>query len=161
MAQAFDDLYGISDMDDRELQELVVQELEEVPELDLDLIDVEVQRGFVRLSGRVGSEQEIDQVEAVVADVLGLTDYSNDLVIDELVRGERSEAADEEVMEVLEAADLGSLPDRTSSEADHLIADPRGDAFGSTDVQRALQRGQTYEPPTRPIQEGIRSREQH
>jgi hypothetical protein len=162
MARGFDDIHGFTDMDDDELVELIYQELDDQPEIDPDLIDVVVEDGLVRLMGRVGTEQEHQQVEAVVADVIGVPYYSNELVIDEIVRGERSEAADEEVTAVSEAATqmLGS-PDRTSSEAEHLMEDLPGDLYGTQDMQRAISRGQTYEPPTRPIQEGSRSAEDH
>lgn len=162
MARGYDDIDGIADMDDREIAELIAEEIETVPDLDAELIDVEVVNGFVRLSGRVGTEQELQQVESVVADVLGITNYSNELVVDELVRGLRSEAADLEATEAMEWVPQSEAPpERSSSEADHLVEDPAGDLFGSTDVQRAITRGQTYEPPTHPIQEGTRSRENH
>jgi hypothetical protein len=162
MARGYDDVHGIEHLDDDELAELILQELGEHGEIDPDLVDVEVEDGHVRLSGRVGTEQELQQVEATVADVLGVTDFSNELVVDELVRGERSEAADEEAAEVAEPSpQLAPSSEQSSPEADHLTDDVAGDLYGSQDPHRAITRGQTYEPPTRPIQEGNRSHETH
>jgi len=162
MAEGFDDVHRVEDMDDAELADLIAQEIEETPDLDPDLIDVEVRDGLVRLAGRVGSEHEIQVAEAILADLVGLTRYENDLVVDELVRGELSEAADVEVTEAAEADIRADSPaDLSSPEADHLMDDPKGDLYGASDTHRALSRGQTYEPPTGPIQEGTRSREDH
>ena len=162
MSKDFEDIHDIENLDDDSLRELVYQELTEYPEIDPDLVDVEVDNGRVRLSGRVGTEQELQQVEYVVSDVLGVQTVTNDLVIDELVRGERPEAADDAA-----AADraiepqLGRGEERTSDTASHLIEDSKAEMFGTQDVQEAVAGGLSYEPPDRPIQEGTRSRENH
>ncbi|HWV56120.1 MAG TPA: BON domain-containing protein [Longimicrobiales bacterium] len=162
MTEGFDDVFHVDDMDDEELAELIAQEFDESPDLDPDLIDIEVRNGRVRLMGRVGSEHELQVAESIVADVLGLTDFENDLVVDELVRGESNEAADIEVTDAAGAGIRADSPaDLSSPEADHLMDDPKGDLYGASDTHQALSRGQTYEPPTRPIQDGIESRENH
>lgn len=161
MARGYDDVHGIEYMDDDELAALVAQELEETPELDPELIEVEVRDGFVRLTGRVGSEHDAQVAEAILADLVGGGRYANDLVVDELVRAEYADAADVEAMEAAGEETRAATPERSSPEADHLVDDPEGDLYGTTDPHRAITRGQTYEPPTRPIQEGTGSREQH
>ena len=87
MASDYEDLYDIDNMSDGELRKLVLQELHEHPEIDVDRIEVSVQDGEVRIAGRVGTEQEVQQIEDVLADLLGASDIHNELVIDELVGG--------------------------------------------------------------------------
>ena len=82
-------------------------------------------------------------------------------VIDEVVRGQRSEAADEEWVE--ERAGNPQRAEgtmRTSDEAEHLMENIEADQFGTPDPQEATERGTAYEPPVRPVQEGS-TREQH
>src|SRR5437762_585270 len=95
MASDFEDLYDLENLNDDELKQLVLQELSEYPEIDVDLIEIRAQDGVVTVTGRVGTEQELQQVEQVLTDVIGVDSVRNELVIDELVRGERSEAADD------------------------------------------------------------------
>src|SRR5688500_394361 len=115
MASDYEDLYDIDNMSDADLKALVIQELHEHPDIDVDLIEVSVQDGEVRIAGRVGTEQEVQQVEHVLTDLLGASDIHNELVIDELLRGERSEAADDAAMEESEAdAQMGETARRTS-----------------------------------------------
>lgn len=162
MAQDFENLYGTDQMDDGDLRDLVCQELGEVPEIDPELIDVTVTGGHVKLVGRVGTEQEYQQIEAVVTDVLGLKDVTNELVIDQLVRGERLEAADNAVADDRELdPQMGRGAEHTSDTAEHLIPDVAADQFGTHDTQRAIAEGYAYEAPDHPIQEGTWSRENH
>jgi hypothetical protein len=161
MANDFDDLYDIENMSDEEIKDLVLQELSEYPEIDVDLIEVNVSGGAVRVSGRVGTEQEVQQVEHVLTDVLGVERVANDLVIDELTRGELSEAADEAWVEESSAnPQMAQGAARTSDEAEHLMDNVEADQFGTNDMQQASARGTVYEPPTTPQQEGT-SRESH
>ena len=162
MAEDFDDLYDIENMNDDELKDLVLQELHDYPEIDVDLIEVNVRNGHVQLTGRVGTEQEIQQVEHVITDVLGISNVSNELVLDELTRGELSEAADDAFAETLAASpERSSTAPRTSDTAEHLMDDIDAEQFGTDDVQEAIERGTSYEPPDRPPQEGSNSRENH
>jgi hypothetical protein len=161
MANDFEDLYDIENMNDYELKELVLQELHEYPEIDVDLIEVSARNGTVTVSGRVGTEQEAQQVEHVLTDVLGLSSVVNDLVIDEVVRGQRSEAADEEwVEESVGNPQRTQGTIRTSDEAEHLTENLEAEQYGTDDPQEATERGTAYEPPVRPVQEGS-TREQH
>lgn len=164
MAREYDDLYDLSNLDDNEIKDLVLQELHEYPDIDPDLVEVNVQGGVVRVSGRVGTEQEVQTVEQVITDVLGIQNVNNELVVDEIVRGERSEAADDAYIEDIEAdaqLGVGTASNTTSDTAQHLVEDLEADQFGTHNPQDATERGTAYEPPDRPVQQGSYSREDH
>lgn len=156
---------GINDIDnmgDDELQAFVLQELREYPDLDVELLQVDVRDGAVRVSGRVGTEQEVQQVQNILTDVLGVERMSNELVIDELTRGERSEAADDAWVEDNEAdSQMGEQRIRTSDTAAHLMEDLDAEHFGTHDMHDAIERGVPYEPPDHGTQEGIHGGEDH
>src|SRR5688572_20344281 len=158
----FEDVYDIENMGDDELKDLVLQELRDFPEIDVDLIEVQVRAGAIRLSGRVGTEQELQQVENFITDRLGVDDVANELVVDELVSGARSEGADDAWVEENEAdPQTGEQDLRTSDTAAHLMDDTQSEQFGTHNVQEAIERGISYEPPDRGIQEGHTGRENH
>lgn len=164
MAREYDDLYDLSNLDDNEIKDLVLQELHEYPDIDPDLVEVNVQGGVVRVSGRVGTEQEVQTVEQVITDVLGIQNVNNELVVDEIVRGERSEAADDAFIEDIEAdaqLGVGTASNTTSDTAQHLVEDLEAEQFGTHNPQEATERGTAYEPPDRPVQRGSYSREDH
>ena len=164
MAREFDDLYDLNNLDDNEIKELVLQELHEYPDIDPDLVEVDVQGGAVRVSGRVGTEQEVQTVEQVITDVLGIQNVTNELVVDEIVRGQRSDAADDAFIEELEAdpqLSVGAGSTTTSDTAQHLVEDLEAEQFGTHNPQEAVERGTAYEPPDRGIQQGTYSRENH
>jgi hypothetical protein len=162
MAADYEDLPDIDSLNDDELRALIEEQLQDYPELDTDLIELQVADGRVTLTGRVGTEGELQQFEAVLTDVIGIRDVANDLVIDELVRADYSEEAD--VANAQLASDKGSTgagADRTEDSAEHLMQDTAGEQYGTDDVSEAVERGYAYDPPDRPIQEGSRSRENH
>lgn len=164
MARDYDNLYDITNLDDGELKDLVLQQLREYPDIDVDLVEVNVDQGRVHLSGRVGTEQEVQTVESVVTDLLGVDRVRNELVIFDAVRGERSEAADDALIEELEADPQmasGAGTQNTSDTAQHLVEDLEAEHFGTHNVQEAVERGTTYEPPDRAIQQGTYSIEDH
>lgn len=159
----YEDLYDLDDLDDTELAELIEEELSEYPGMDADLVEIEVEDGFVRITGRVGTEQELQGIESVVSDVLGIQSYANELVIDDLVRAERSEAADEAVAEEREASEtiLREPSAQTDPQAQHLLEDTATELYGTQDMSRAIGDGAAYEAPDRPLQEGHWSEEDH
>ena len=164
MAREYDDLYDLSNLDDNEIKDLVLQELREYPDIDAELVEVSVDKGAVKLSGRVGTEQEVQTVEAVLADVIGIDRVTNELVVDALVRGERSEAADDAFVEDVEAdaqLGVGTGSTNTSDTAQHLVEDLEAEHFGTHNPQEATERGTSYEPPDRPVQRGSYSLEDH
>jgi len=156
--------FDFTEMTDDEIYDLVVQHLGEYPELDLGWIDVAVRNGHVTLSGRVASDAEVQIAEKAVLDVLGLEQdsFTNDLVVDELHRGEAAEAADDAVTEEMEADEqLGSVGSSQSDTAEHLVEDLDALTYGSRDAGTAIQEGASYEPPDRPVPGGYGSREAH
>ena len=157
------DLYDLSSMTDEEIRELVVQQLREYPNVDADWIEVLVSGGVVTLTGRVGTDQELQVAEAVLADVIGVANYSNELVVDELHRQESPEAIDDWLVEEDASDDqLGGSPESQQSDtADHLVEDLEAEAFGTHDMGEAIQDGIPYIPPDRPIGDGYTSRENH
>jgi hypothetical protein len=162
MAEDYERIFDIENMSDGELRDLVCQQLEEYPDLDPELVDVTVDEGAVRLSGRVGTEQELQTIEHIVTDLLGVTEVNNEIVVDELVRGERSMAADDSLAEQIEGdPQLGTGAERTEDSAKHLLGDIEAELYGTHDPQEAVQDGTSYEPPDRHIQEGTWSRENH
>ena len=164
MAREYDDLYDVANLDDGELKDLILQQLREYPDIDVDLVEVEVEQGQVRLAGRVGTEQEVQTAESVVTDLLGVNRVQNELVIFDAVRGERSEAADEALVEEMEAdpqLSVGTGTSNTSDTAQHLVEDLEAEQFGTHNPQEAVERGTAYEPPDRAIQRGSYSVEDH
>jgi hypothetical protein len=156
------DLYDFGHMSDDEIRELVVQQLREYPNIDADWMDVQVRDGFVTLGGRVGTDAEVQIAEAVIHDVLGIQDYSNELVVDELHRGEGPEAADEwAAMEEELDGQLGDPAPQQSDTAAHLVEDLDSETFGTHDMGEAIQDGTAYIPPDRPVGDGYGSRENH
>lgn len=156
--------FDFSIMTDDEIYDLVVQNLGEYPELDMGWIEVAVRNGHVTLSGRVSSDAEIQIAEKALVDVLGLdeTSLTNDLMVDELHRGENPEAADDAVTADLETDDqLGSTVSNQSDTAEHLVEDLEGMMYGTHDVGSAIEDGASYEPPDRPVADGYRNSENH
>ncbi|HEX8695171.1 MAG TPA: BON domain-containing protein [Longimicrobium sp.] len=156
--------FDFSTMTDDEIYDLVVQHLGEYPELDLGWIDVSVRDGRVTLSGRVSSDGEVQIAEKAVLDVLGVDQdhFTNDLVVDELHRGEMPEAADDAVTADLEVDDqLGETSFSQSDTAEHLVEDLEALSYGTHDVGTAIEEGASYEPPDRPVPDGYGNREAH
>ena len=162
MAGDYENLYDLDNLSDDELRDLVYQQFREIPEIDPDRVEVQVASGAVRLGGRVGTEQELQQIEHVLTDILGVSNVQNELIIDALTRGERSEAADDAYAEEQSNdPQAGTGARRTEDSASHLMGDTTAELYGTHDPQQAIQEGTAYEPPDRPVQEGTRSREDH
>src|SRR5690606_1949661 len=66
-------------MSDDEIRDVVLEHLRESPNVSADDVQVAVRDGHVTLSGRVGTDAEAQVAEAVLDDVLGLDEYTNDL----------------------------------------------------------------------------------
>jgi hypothetical protein len=162
MARDFGGVYKTEDMSDDELQELITQQLNEYPNLDAGWIEVRVRDGHVTLAGPVGTDGERRVAEKVVAEVLGVREYSNELVVSASHRQELPEATDEAIAAEEEADDhLGSDTRQQSDTAAHLVDDLEGETFGTRDMQQAIQEGATYIPPDRPLPDGYDSQEDH
>jgi hypothetical protein len=156
----YEDMSSIEDMDDDELKEFIIDRLSEHNGLDVDDIDVEVENGMVRLSGRVGTEAELRMAEHVLTDVVGVSEIDNELVVDALRRPSTPMDIDDHdnEQEDVEGLLLGDRPPQDSDEV-HLA---RGDEdlnerlYGTTDVQNAIAHGTAYIPPESPTPEGMR-----
>lgn len=156
------ELYDFDQMSDEEIRQVVVQHLREYPSIDADWVEVFVTNGFVTLNGQVGTDGEFQVAEEIIHDVLGIEDYSNELVVDEIHRGEAPAGADEAVVQDEEVDDqLGETDSQQSDTAEHITQHLDSDTFGTHDMGTAIRDGTSYVPPDRPIPEGYDSRENH
>jgi hypothetical protein len=162
MAGDFEDIYDLENMTDEEIAELVREGLGEYPDLDASGVDVAVKDGRVVLSGRVGTEAELQTIEQVVSDVIGLPAVENELVVDPLTRVQQPEAADE-ANAALYNSPRGQRggANRTEDTAAHLLDDTGAEQYGTSDMGEAIERGYSYNPPATPMQDGTRSAEEH
>ncbi|HSJ23298.1 MAG TPA: BON domain-containing protein [Longimicrobiales bacterium] len=162
MADDFENTWDVGNMTDEEVAQLVREQLDSYSDLDADGIDVQVQDGTVTLSGRVGTEAELQVMEQLLTDVLGLQDVANELVVDELTRQQQDDAADV-ANAALYAAPRGQRggANRTEDSAAHLLDDTGAEQYGTQDMGEAIERGYSYNPPSSPVQEGVRDSENH
>jgi hypothetical protein len=153
----YEDVRETDLLTDNELRALVRDELEMQLAFDPDDVDVSVSSGVVRLSGRVGTEEELRIVERVVTDVVGLKSLKNELVVDPIRRAESPEAIDEHLVdeELHEGLLLGDMPRPDDPEAEHLHENIRSELFGTTDVQEAIEGAIPWNPPEGPTPEGL------
>ncbi|MDQ6887598.1 MAG: BON domain-containing protein [Gemmatimonadota bacterium] len=155
MASGSGDLFDTEGMSDLELRDLVRDELSTYDTIDSDSIVVTVARGVVILAGRIGTEEERRIAEHVLTDVIGVTEYENDLVVDPIHRDAEPEAIDEQLVAGGGGGDLGRRPDQENDEAAHLDEDLDARLFGTSDVQAAIERGTPWVPPDSPTPEGV------
>ena len=157
MEKDYEDIREIDHLSDNELRALVRDALEVQLAFDPDDVDVSVSSGVVRLSGRVGTEEELRIVEHVVTDVVGIKNLKNELVVDPMRRAESPEAIDEHLVdeELHEGLLLGDIPRSEDPEAAHLHEDLRAELFGTTDVRLATEGGIPWNPPDSPTPEGV------
>ncbi len=157
MARDFENLHDSEELDDRELRDLVREQLAQHTALDVDDITVLAKDGCVSLTGRVGTDGERRVAEHVLTDVLGLTNYTNDLVVDSLRRAESPEAIDDHLADEAERSGtlLGDVPVPLSPEAEHLADEKEDDLAGTTDYTVVMESGRTWNPPDSPTPEGM------
>ena len=163
MASDYDgDVYDFDNMTDDEVRTIVLERLGDYPNLDVEDIDVAVRNGFVVISGRVGTDSEVQVATAVLDDVLGLDDFRNDLVVDSLRRGNLPEAVDDATAASDEEdSNIGVGDEQQSDTADHLTDDLEIETHGTQDIGTAIRDGAAYIPPDRPTPGGYGSREEH
>jgi hypothetical protein len=160
MVDDYEDFYDIESMTDEEIQELVRDQLTGRPDLDTTGVDLSVSEGRVTVAGRIGTEAELQIIEHVLTDVIGVQ-VRNDLVVDELVRLEQPEAADDANARLYTQGQARGGADRTEDSAEHLLRDTAAEQYGTDDMGEAIERGQSYNPPDTPVQEGTWNRENH
>jgi hypothetical protein len=157
MARDFEDIHDIDDLSDDELRDLVRDWLGQQQGVDADDITVRVEDGMVTLGGRVGTESELRIAEHLVTDSLGITNVENEIVVDAIRRADSPEAIDDHLADEAERSGLmlGDRPEPVSDESGHLEEDLDAQLFGTTDVQKAIERGAAWNPPMSPTPEGL------
>src|ERR1044071_3215993 len=122
MADDFDNSDEIQNLSDDELKRYVLDVLRSEKAFDVNDITVDVNGGAVRLSGRVGTEEELRIVDHVLTDVIAVRNVDNEIVVDEIRRAQSPEAIDEHLADEEEHAGLmlGDVPRPFSPEAEHL-----------------------------------------
>jgi len=157
----YEDIRDIEHLTDNELRALVRDEFDAQLAFDPDDVDVSVSSGVVRLSGRVGTGEELRIVEHVVTDLVGIERMKNELVVDPIRRAESPEAIDEHLVdeEMHEGLLLGDRPRPEDPEAEHLHENIRAELFGTTDVQQAIEGAIPWNPPHGPTPEGVEGSE--
>ena len=157
MARDFEDINDIEQLDDRELRGVIREHLAAHNGLDINDLTVDVKDGAITLGGRVGTEGERRIADHILTDVLGINDFTNEVVIDPIRRAESPMDIDEHLAE--EDRDEGLLlGDRAvplSPEAEHLADLPDADIEGTTDVQESIERAAGWIPPESPTPEGL------
>ncbi|HET6762589.1 MAG TPA: BON domain-containing protein [Longimicrobiaceae bacterium] len=157
----FGDVFDFSTMTDDEIYDVVLEHLKEYPELDMGWLEVQVRDGRVTLTGRVGTDAELQVAEKALVEVLGITDVVNELVVDELHRNTLPEAIDDSLAEEYQGDDeLGTEPQQSDTAA-HLSVDLEAQTYGTDDPQAAIEEGTAYNPPDRVTPGGYDSNEQH
>lgn len=140
MANDFENIAGLENMSDGELRSLIRGRLDEQVAFDPADVDVEVNRGVVKVSGRVGTESERRVVDHLLTDVIGIAAIENDIFVDPSRRAESPEAIDDQLVDEAEP-----LSENVESELD-----------GTTDVSEAISEGIPWNPPDSPTPEGLR-----
>lgn len=157
MAGDFEDTYDLENLSDRELRDLVREHLEASTALDIDDITVRIEDGVVVLEGRVGDAGEEQVAEHVLTDILGITNYRNELVSDPNRRAESPMAIDDHLAEEdrTEGLLLGDRSVSLTDESEHLADSAEVESEGTSDVGTAIEGGRPWIPPESPTPEGI------
>ena len=157
MADDFDNTDEIRNLSDSELLTYVREQLAAQNAFDSDDLEVSVTTGAVTVAGRVGTEEELRIVDHVLTDVIGLTDATNNLVVDELRRAVSPEAIDEHIADEEKHGGLllGDTPRPFSPESEHLADMGSDDSMGTHDVQDAIEGAEPWIPPESPTPEGF------
>lgn len=158
MARDYENVHDIEDLDDRELREVILDHFRAHGLLDADDITVVAQDGRVTLDGRVGTEGERRVIEHVLTDVLGITEFENQVVVDAIRRGESPLDIDDHLADEERRAGtlLGDVPVPLSPETEYHARSADTDIAGTTDLQAAIAEGMTWNPPESPTPEGMR-----
>ena len=158
MARDFEDIRDLDDLNDDEMRQLVRERIAEHTGLDPDDITVRVEGAQVVLEGRVGTDGERRIAEHVVTDVVGIVDVRNDIVVDAIRRAESPMDIEDHLAdnENTDGLLLGDLPPQREDEDALHADDDAAHAIGTTDVQKVIESGAPWIPPTGPTPEGMR-----
>ena len=160
MADDYDNSDEIRNLSDDELKRYILDEFSAQNSFDVNDIEVWVNDGFVRLSGRVGTESELRIIDHVMSDIIAPANFDNQIVIDEIRRAQSPEAIDEHLADEEEHSGLllGDKALPLSPEAEHL-ADVAPDSMGTHDMQEAIETAEPWIPPESPTPEGAAGQE--
>lgn len=160
MADDYDNSDEIQNLSDDELKRYILDQFRSQHAFDLNDIEVLVNDGFVRLTGRVGTESELRIVDHVMSDVISPKTFDNQIVIDEIRRAESPEAIDEHLADEEEHDGLllGDKPMSLSPETAHL-ADVAPESEGTHNIQEAIENAEPWIPPESPTPEGVAGQE--
>lgn len=161
MEKDYEDIRDIDHLSDNELRALIRDTFDRQLLFDPDDVDVHVHDHIVRLSGRVGTEEELRIAERVVTDMVGVKNIHNNILVDPIRRAESPEAIDEHLVEenLREGLLLGDRVRSEDPEAQHLHEDIRAELFGTSDVHEAIEGGIPWNPPDGPTPEGFEGSE--
>ena len=161
MADDFDNSDEIQNLSDDELKRYVLDVFRSEKAFDVNDITVEVNDGAVRLSGRVGTEEELRIIDHVLTDVIAVRNVDNEIVVDEIRRAQSPEAIDEHLADEEEHAGLmlGDVPRPFSPETEHLADADTEEEGGTHNIQQAIEGAEPWIPPESPTPEGIPGRE--
>jgi len=157
MADDYEDTDAIESLSDDELRTRVIDELRAHKTIDADDVLVYVKNGKVRVTGRIGTEMELRTVDHILTDLLGLTKFKNNLVVDEIRRAESPEAIDEHLVDEDEHSGLllGDKSSQYDPEAEHIAADRNLNPRATHDVTEAIEEAEPWIPPEGPTPEGL------
>lgn len=82
---------NINEMTDDEILEHVLEVFEEDSRLNMNYLDVEVVDGSVTITGRVSSEEELQVINELMRETVGIEDYKNNMWLDETLSYENPE----------------------------------------------------------------------
>lgn len=161
MADDYENTDDIANLSDDELRTRVIEELKVHKTIDADDVIVHADNGKVRVTGRIGTEGELRTVDHILSDVIGLTNYKNNLVVDEIRRAESPEAIDEHLVDEDEHSGLllGDKPSQQDPEAEHILADRNPNPRATHDVSQAIEEAEPWIPPEGPTPEGLGEQE--
>ncbi len=153
----YENIHDIDQMEDRELRDLVREQLSGQSAIDADNITVTVKDGLVTLAGRIGTDGERRVAEHTLTDVLGVSRFANNLVVDAIRRDESADAVDEERADEASRSGtlLGEVDISLSDESGHLADRAHDDLGGTTNYQEVMEEGMTWNPPDSPTPEGL------
>jgi len=162
MADDFDNSDEIQNLSDAELKRYILDEFRSQKAFDVNDIGVDVNDGAVRLTGRVGTEEELRIIDHVITDVISVRNVQNEIVIDEIRRAESPEAIDEHIVDEEEHGGLllGDVPRPLSPEAEHLADMAEDGSIGTHDVQESIESAEPWIPPESPTPEGLGGQDQ-
>jgi BON domain-containing protein len=157
MADDYENTDDIANLSDDELRTRVIEELKAHKTIDANDVIVHVNKGKVRVTGRIGTEMELRTVDHILTDNLGLTNLKNNLVVDEIRRAESPEAIDEHLVDEDEHSGLllGDHPSQQDPEAEHILADRNPNPRATHDVSEAIEEAEPWIPPEGPTPEGL------